>query len=94
MTRDPDDLLTVAEARRVLRCGRSWLYEHADEIGHVRLGTRLRFRRSDLEAYAARNYMPPKGLRVVDAPKRVGRTLTLPNRLNPLTGVRYGEIAR
>jgi excisionase family DNA binding protein len=32
-------LLTVAEAAAVLRVGRSWVYEHAAELGAVKLGT-------------------------------------------------------
>jgi len=31
-------LLTVAEAAQVLRVGRSWVYEHAAELGAVKLG--------------------------------------------------------
>ena len=32
-------LLTVAETAAVLRVGRSWVYEHAAELGAVKLGT-------------------------------------------------------
>lgn len=32
-------LLTVAEAAGVLRVGRSWVYEHAADLGAVKLGT-------------------------------------------------------
>jgi hypothetical protein len=32
-------LLTVAETAEVLRVGRSWVYEHAAELGVVKLGT-------------------------------------------------------
>jgi hypothetical protein len=32
-------LLTVAETADVLRVGRSWVYEHAAELGAVKLGT-------------------------------------------------------
>jgi hypothetical protein len=31
-------LLTVAETAKVLRVGRSWVYEHAAELGAVKLG--------------------------------------------------------
>jgi hypothetical protein len=31
-------LLTVAETAEVLRVGRSWVYEHATELGAVKLG--------------------------------------------------------
>ena len=31
-------LLTVAEVAEVLRVGRSWVYEHAAELGAVKLG--------------------------------------------------------
>ena len=32
-------LLTVAETAEFLRVGRSWVYEHADELGAVKLGS-------------------------------------------------------
>ena len=32
-------LLTVAETAELLRVGRSWVYEHASELGAVKLGT-------------------------------------------------------
>lgn len=43
----PDDLLSAAQVARRLGVERSWVYEHADELGVVRLGEgprpRLRF---------------------------------------------------
>jgi hypothetical protein len=33
------ELLTVAETATVLRVGRSWVYEHAAELGAVKLGS-------------------------------------------------------
>jgi hypothetical protein len=32
-------LLTVAEVAEILRVARSWVYEHASELGAVKLGT-------------------------------------------------------
>ena len=32
-------LLTVAETAEVLRVGRTWVYQHAAELGAVKLGT-------------------------------------------------------
>jgi hypothetical protein len=36
---DLPPLLTVAETAEILRVGRSWVYEHAAELGAVKLGT-------------------------------------------------------
>jgi hypothetical protein len=33
------ELLTVAETATVLRVGRSWVYQHAAELGAVKLGS-------------------------------------------------------
>ena len=35
-----DDLLSVDEAAKLLRCTTRWLYKHGDELGAVRLSRR------------------------------------------------------
>jgi hypothetical protein len=55
-------LLTVAETAEVLRVGRSWVYEHATELGAVKLGTAqtapLRIPREGVRRIVG---MPPAG---------------------------------
>ncbi len=52
-------LLTVAETAEILRVGRSWVYEHAAELGAVKLGT----------GQTAPLRIPRDGVqRIVDAP--------------------------
>ncbi len=46
-TREPTGMLTVAELAKHLRLNRAWVYEHADELGAIRVGSgpkaRIRF---------------------------------------------------
>ncbi len=60
--------LNAAEVAQLLQVTREWVYQHADELGAVRLGggrrPRLRFRR---ESLAAGNGAPP--VRVEKSPK-------------------------
>jgi excisionase family DNA binding protein len=53
---NPDELLTVKDAARVLNVNVSWVYEHSrddadDRLPFVKLGKYLRFDRADLRAY-------------------------------------------
>ncbi len=54
-----DQLLTIAEAANVLGMSTFYIYDHATRleprIPCVRLGRRIRFRRSDLRAFVESN---------------------------------------
>ena len=45
-------LLTVPEVAEILRCSRGWVYEHAEEIGCVRVGG-VKFEPDAVFAYLA-----------------------------------------
>lgn len=87
----PTALLTAREAQAYLRCGRSYLTAHADEIGVVRRGGRLLFKAADLDRWNERHYQPPT--MPVPAPRKVVTPTRLPDRVNPLTGRNYRERA-
>jgi excisionase family DNA binding protein len=50
-----DDLLSAPEAAEVLGMSKSWVYRKIEdgELTHVRLGAKIRVRRSDLDAFIA-----------------------------------------
>jgi hypothetical protein len=62
-------LLTVAEVAEILRVARSWVYEHASELGAVKLGTGqtapLRIPRDGLQRMVG--LPPPRHWRLVPA---------------------------
>lgn len=61
-------LLTAAEVAALLQVPKSWVYEHSRPSSHpripcVKLGKYLRFRRSDIEAFAGQmsgNHVAPR----------------------------------
>ena len=81
-------LLTVAETAQVLRVGRSWVYEHAAELGAVKLGTGqtapLRIPRDGCAAHG-RSACPLRGQerRWEPAPAGAGGTETAKGVLRP-----------
>jgi hypothetical protein len=86
------ELLTAQEAMAVLKCKRSYLTMHADEIGVVRRGGRLFFYRADLDAWNLRHYRRPAG-----APEPMRRTRPAvvargSGRINPVTRRPYGTV--
>lgn len=93
------ELLTAQEAMAAIKCSRSYLSEHADEIGCVRRGGRLLFYRADLERWNERHYRPgqPKAEPSDPTPMRrptkpvAGIPGSLVGRNNPVTGKPYGE---
>jgi hypothetical protein len=91
-------LLTRKEAMSYLRKGRTWMTEHADEIGVVRMEGRVHFKRSDLDAYIERHYRrtAPTPVPVTQAsPPRRSRLLDSlpPETINPFTGRPIGSRA-
>lgn len=70
-----DELMTAAEVATWWGVERSWVYEHARELGVIRLGEgpspRLRFDRSRLQAYLDRKSATDER---VDAPPRAFRS--------------------
>lgn len=80
-------ILTLREACAYLKRGRSWLLEHADEIGVIRSGAggKLSFRQADLDAWltshrvqkVAAQPAEPTPIRTVRSSQRTG--------LNPVT---------
>lgn len=85
--------LSTVEAARYLGRSRRWLQDHRGEIGYCREPDgRISYRRSDLDAYKTRWYVPP--------PVEVEVTRHLPRRIagsaggiNILTGMPYGTPA-
>jgi hypothetical protein len=78
-------LLTVAETAAVLRVGRSWVYEHAAELGAIKLGTgqtaRLRIPRDGVQRIAgvparrqARRSVPARRAREAETAQGMLRT--------------------
>ena len=57
-----DDLLTVDDVAALLKVKKSWVYEHLDQIPHVRLGRYVRFEFSAVSQFVQRqrkNYAGP-----------------------------------
>lgn len=90
-------LLSAREAMAYLGVGRTFLTEHRAELHGVKVGSRLKFRRSGLDAYLARNAVleqraamvaPPKA-----PPKPRGRIADLypPGTINPVTRRPFNE---
>jgi hypothetical protein len=73
-------LLTVAETAQLLRVGRSWVYEHADELGAVKLGTGqtapLRIPRDGVQRIVG---LPPLPRQRRSVPAAQARRATTPN---------------
>jgi hypothetical protein len=80
-------VLTAKEAMAFLKRGRTWLTEHADEIGCVRKNGLLYFYVRDLEAWLARDYRPPTH---AQARQSTWSVLVSGTAINPLTGLPYG----
>lgn len=49
-----DSLLRVEEVCDLLRVGTTFVYRHAAELGGVKVGRHLRFRKGDIEAWLDR----------------------------------------
>jgi excisionase family DNA binding protein len=47
------ELMTVSDLSDLLRVTPSWVYEHKNEIPHIKLGKYLRFCRAEIERWIA-----------------------------------------
>jgi hypothetical protein len=78
-------LLTVAETAEVLRVGRGWVYEHAAELGAVKLGTgqtaRLRIPREGVQRIVG--VLSPRRQRRSVPARRARKTETAEGELRP-----------
>ncbi len=81
-------LLTIPEACRYLRRSKTFVWEHRAELGCVKLGRNVLFTQVGLDAYIARQTVPP-AVTPAEAPVKrlavVGRTGT-----NPVTKEKWG----
>jgi hypothetical protein len=88
----PDGLLSAAQVATRLGVERSWVYDHAEELGVVRLGEgprpRLRFDPAVIAERTLRR-RPPDGSRTPVVPRTAGVDL-LP--IKPPTGTRRRRI--
>src|SRR5690349_15562821 len=85
-------LLLADEAAAYLRISRVWIYRHADQLGCVRDGGPLRFRRESLDAWIAAHESRPRVVREVPRRQPKAPAFALdPGRINRLTGLPYGS---
>lgn len=77
-------VLTAREAAAYLRVGRTFVSEHAHEIGVIRYGRRLRFRRADLDRWLDSHYVRPLSMQPAPPRRRVPEPQ--PAGINPVTG--------
>jgi hypothetical protein len=78
-------LLTVAETADLLRVGRSWVYEHASELGAVKLGSGqtapLRIPRDGVQQVVG--VLPTQGSRRGGPARRLGKRTPSLGELRP-----------
>jgi hypothetical protein len=78
-------LLTAREAMAYLRCGRSFLHQHADEIGVIRYPGKLLFATADLDRYIASKRVQTPVARPTPTPIRDRPAAQHRHKNNPLT---------
>lgn len=78
-------LLTIKESCLYLRRSRTFVWEHRAELGAVRLGRSVMFTQASLDAYIARQTVPPAA--IVSPPRATVTRLAAIGRLgiNPAT---------
>ena len=59
----PDPLMTTAGTAAYLNVPARWIYNHLDELPHLRLGRGLRFRRRELDRWLDAHRGDHAGLR-------------------------------
>jgi hypothetical protein len=55
--------LTAQEVMEITGFGHNWLHQHKQDIGYSTIGTSIRFKRKDVEAYMEANYFKSKAPR-------------------------------
>lgn len=84
-------LMTTREACAYLKCSRSHLSEHADEIGVVRQAGRNLYWEADLERWVQRDYYPPTLPEPSPAPRPIAVLPRLTG-VNPIDGLPWGVL--
>ncbi len=55
-----NNLMSVQDVATYIGRSKDFVYDHADELGGIKLGNRFRFRLSDVDKYIEKNRLSPR----------------------------------
>lgn len=90
----PDAMLTPRDVMALVAMRRSWVTKHAAELGAIRVGGQLRFKREDIDAYLERNRVRAADAAPVPEPvpaPRARPVLVHRSAMNPVTRREWGS---
>jgi hypothetical protein len=95
-SRPPAPWLDVKGAAAMFNVGDDWVYRHAAELGARKVGNRLRFKITDLEAAAPclGSWRPPQAATPLPTPKAAGRPTRRMGAQPPLLPILGAEVPR